>query len=182
MLQRLEAADDLAELAAVFQVLRGAGERFLANAAELGCHRRASDIQDAIEQRPAVVDLAEHGVGVDVNLIERQACSVVGVDHHRALGQKALRFGVDQEQRQAGLFARRARRAGGDDVQIRNMAIDDEGFGAGEREAVAGALGFEREPCGIVLAAFVDRERRDQSSGSISSAGTRPVGQRCLPA
>ena len=67
-------------------------------------------ISDATAPRPtlstpssraaALIDLAEHLIGVDLDIVEFDARGIVRVDHRGALDRDAFGFGVDQEQRQ----------------------------------------------------------------------------------
>ncbi len=60
VLQRLEFADQLAELLALLEIRDGAAEHLLAQAHHFGGHRAAADIEHAFQQRPALIDFAEH--------------------------------------------------------------------------------------------------------------------------
>src|SRR6266849_7082582 len=62
VLQRLEFADQLAELLALLEIADGAAEHFLAEADHFRGHRAPADIEHALHQRPALIDLAEHAV------------------------------------------------------------------------------------------------------------------------
>ena len=73
MLQRLEFADQLAELLAFLEVLDGAAEHFFAQAHHFGGDRAAADIEHAVEQRGALIDLAEHAVGIDLDIVEARS-------------------------------------------------------------------------------------------------------------
>src|SRR6185437_1734539 len=70
MLQRLEFADQLAELLALLEVIDGAAEHFLRQTDHFSCHRATADIQHTLEQRPALIDLAEHAIGIDLGIVE----------------------------------------------------------------------------------------------------------------
>ena len=60
MLQRLEFADQFAELLPLFQIGDGTAEHFLADAHHFRRDRTAADIEDAFQQGAALIDLAEH--------------------------------------------------------------------------------------------------------------------------
>ena len=68
MLQGLERADRLAELLALLEVGERAAERLLAQSGQLGGDGGAADIERGFENRPTVIDLADHGIGVDLDL------------------------------------------------------------------------------------------------------------------
>ena len=112
MLQRLEFADQLAELLALLQIGDGAAEHLLAEADHFGGDRAAADIEHAFQQRTALIDLAEHAVGVDLDIVELDPRRVVRVDHHGAFDRDAFCLGIDQEQRQPVALAGRAARCG----------------------------------------------------------------------
>ena len=162
VLQRLKLADQLAELLALLQIADGAAEYFFADADHFRRHRTAADVENAFQQCAALIDFAEHAVGVDLDIVEHDARGVVRIHHRGAFGFDALGFGIDQEQRQPVAFAGSARGARRDDQQIGGMAVDDEGLGAVQLEAIAGShrlhFGLQR----AVFCAFIDGERRQQ--------------------
>src|SRR5947209_1131250 len=122
MLKRLKLADGTAKLLALFQIGNSASERFLAAADELRRDRTAPDVEHPFKDLPAAIDLAEHGVGVDLHVLECEPRRVVAVDHDRALDIKALRLWIDKEQRQAIALTGRAGGACRDDQQILDIA------------------------------------------------------------
>ena len=140
----------------------GAAEHFFAEADHFGGHRAAADIEHAFQQRTALIDLAEHAVGIDLDIVELDPRRIVRIDHRGALDRDALGLGIDQEQRQPVALAGRARGARRDDQEIGGVAVDHKRLGAVELEAVAGThrlhFGLQR----AMLGAFVDRERRQQ--------------------
>ena len=74
----------------------------------------------------ALIDLAEHAVGIDLDIVELDPRRVVRIDHHGALDRDALGLGIDQEQRQPVAFAGRAAGARRDDQEIGGVAVDHE--------------------------------------------------------
>src|SRR6185437_4554258 len=101
VLERLEFADSLAELLSFLQIIHRASEHLFAQADHFGRDRAAPDIEDAFEQRKALIDFAEHMIGGDFDIVELDPRGIVRVDHDGALGRNALGFGIDQEQRDA---------------------------------------------------------------------------------
>ena len=162
MLQRLEFADQLAELLALLQVGDGAAEHLFAQAHHFGSHRAAADVEHAFQQRSALIDLAEHAVGIDLDIAEFNARRIVRIDHHGALDGEALGLGIDQEQRQPVALAGRAARARRDDQEIGGVAVDHERLGAAQLEAIAGAHRLQSGLQRAMFCAFVNRERREQ--------------------
>src|ERR1700730_320578 len=77
MLQRLEFADRLAELLALLEIADGAGEHLLAQSHHFRRHRAAADIQQTFKKRITLIDLAEHMIGVDLDIVEIDARRVV---------------------------------------------------------------------------------------------------------
>ena len=70
MLQRLEFADQLAELLALLEILRGAAERFVGDPEHFACDHRATGIEHAVEHGATLIDLAEHAVGGQLDVGE----------------------------------------------------------------------------------------------------------------
>ncbi len=70
MLQRLEFADQAAELLALLQIFEGHLARAGRDADQLGRGARTSGIECSRERRPAAIDLADDRVGVDFDLVE----------------------------------------------------------------------------------------------------------------
>ena len=70
MLQRLERADQLAELHAGLHVVDRGVERLLREADLLGGHRRRSAVEHLVEQSPAAIGLADHRLGTDLHIRE----------------------------------------------------------------------------------------------------------------
>ena len=99
VLQRLKLADPLAELLALLEIVYRAGEHLLAQANHFGGDRAASDIDDALQQRAPLIDLAEHLIGIDFDIVERNPRGIVGIDHDGAFRRNALCLRIDQEQR-----------------------------------------------------------------------------------
>ena len=97
MLQRLEFSDRLAELLALLEVADRAAEHFLADADHFGGDRATADIKHAFQKLMTLVDLAEHAVGIDLDVVELDPRRVVRIDHHRAFGLDAFCLGIDQE-------------------------------------------------------------------------------------
>ena len=162
MLQRLEFADQLAELLALLEIRHGAAEHLVAQPHHFGGDRAAADIEQIVQQRPAGIDLAEHAVGVDLDIVELDARRVVRVDHDGALGRNALGLGIDQEQRDALGLAGRAAGARGDDQEIGGVTVDHQRLCALQLEAVAGARRLHRGLQRAMFCALVDRQRREQ--------------------
>src|SRR5436305_1213649 len=80
----------------------------------------------------------------DADAVEAEARGIMRVDHRHALGLDALRFRVDEEQRQSFRIAsgdrgitRRARGSRHYDDEIRDVPIEDECLRAVERVAIA---------------------------------------------
>ena len=165
VLQRLERANRLAELPALLEVAERAGECLLAQSGQLGGDRGAAHVEHAFEQRPAAIDLADHGIGVDLDAIEADTRRIVGIDDHGALGVDPLRLGVDEKEREAVGLTRRAGAARRNDKKISDVAVDHEAFLAAKGETVAAALRLERGRAGRVLRALVDGERQKQVAG-----------------
>ena len=141
----------LAELLALLQIGDRAAECFLARADHLGGDAGASDVQHALQQVPTRIDFAEHVVGADVYVVERDPRGIVRIDRRRALDANSRRFRIDDEQRDAVGIARLARGASDDDQEIRDVAIKHESLRAVELEAVAGASGGHRGFFGMML-------------------------------
>ena len=101
-------------------------------------------------------------IGIDLDIVELDAGSVVRIDHHRSFGRDALCLRIDQKQRQPVALAGGAAGARGDDQEIGGVAVDHQGLVAVELESVAGAhrrhFGLQRS----MLCAFIDRERGEQ--------------------
>src|SRR5205814_1512222 len=137
VLQRLKFADRLAELLALLEVIDGAAEYLLAQPDHFGGHGAAADIEHALQQLITLIDFAEHAVGVDLDIVERNPRRVVRIDHHRAFGVNALALGIDEEQRQSVAFAGRARAARRHDQKIGGVPIDHKGLVADKPKTVA---------------------------------------------
>ena len=137
VLQALEFANHLAELLALFQVGDGAFEGFLADADEFAGDARAARVENGLDERRTGVDFTKHGIGVHLDIVERDARGVVRVDHDRAFDRHALGLGIDQQQRHAVLVIDAAGGACCDDQEVGDMAVDNEGLGARQGEAVA---------------------------------------------
>src|SRR5258708_34454807 len=73
VLQRLEFADQLAKLLALLEVADGAAEHLLAEADHFRGHGTPADIEYAFQQCAAMIDLAEHAVGVDLDIAKRDS-------------------------------------------------------------------------------------------------------------
>ncbi len=162
MLQRLELADRLAELLAILEIGHGAAEHLLAQPHHFGGDDATSDIEHIIQQRGALIDLAEHAIGGDLDLIEFDPRGVMGIDHHRALDRDALGLRIDHEQRQPVALAGAAGAARSHDHEVGDMAIDHEGLGAAEPETIAGAGRLQRGVQRPVLGTLVDGECCEQ--------------------
>ena len=68
VLQRLEGADGDAELLAGLQVFDGGLERFVHRADRLGAQRRVASSATRSTSGSAVLGIAEHGVGADLDI------------------------------------------------------------------------------------------------------------------
>src|ERR1700683_2948447 len=100
MLQRLNRSDRMTELLAVLEIGERPSERLLAQSGQLGGNSRAADIERPFKQRPAMIDLADDGVGVDLGAIEADARRIVGVDHDRPLDLDSLGLRVHKKERE----------------------------------------------------------------------------------
>src|SRR5258707_14086481 len=138
MLQRREFADRLAELLALLEVADRAAEPLLAEPDHFGSHRAPADIEHAVQELMALVDLAEHAVGIDLDIVEGDPRRVVRIDHDGAFGLDAFCLWIDQEQRQPIALAGGARGAGRHDQEIRDMAGGHPALAAPAPETVAG--------------------------------------------
>ena len=100
-----------AELLALLEVIDGSPEHPLGYPDHFGGDRAAADIEHALQESAALIDLAEHAIGVDFDVIEPDPRGVVRIDHRGALDLDAPGFGIDQEQRQPLALAGGARAA-----------------------------------------------------------------------
>src|SRR5665213_3400841 len=112
VLQRLEFADQFAELLALLEVTDGAPEYLFAETDHFRGHRATTDIEHAYQQWMALIDLAEHTVGIDLDIAKRDSRRVVRIDHRGPLDRDTLGFGIDEKQCQSIALARGARGAG----------------------------------------------------------------------
>src|SRR6202012_1678779 len=97
MLQRLELADRFAELLALLEIADGAAEDLFAETDHFRGHRAAADIEHALQQAMALIDLAEHAIGINLDMIEHDSRRIVRIDHRGPLDRDALCFWVDQK-------------------------------------------------------------------------------------
>ena len=67
MLQGLEAADRHAELLSGLQIFDGGLQRFIHRADGLRAHRGAGVVDHALDQRQAVLGIADRGIGADLD-------------------------------------------------------------------------------------------------------------------
>ena len=70
VLQRLELADLHAELLAGLQIFDGGLQRLVHRADRFRAQRDARLVDHALDQRQAVLGIAERGIGADLDLVE----------------------------------------------------------------------------------------------------------------
>ena len=121
----------------------------LRHAHRAGADVRQPDARDAVhDQLEAATDLAEHGIGRDGALVERQLrVAIAPVAHHRLHPRdlEARRALVDQEQRDAAARALLAVGQGHHDDVVGDVAVADEVLAAVEDPAVALQSGGGRD-------------------------------------
>ena len=117
--------------------------------------------EQAVERVAAGVDLADHRVGIDLDAVELEPRGDAGVGEafgRRRSGRRRPSSTANSVTPSSSSGAPGGAR--GDDQQVGDMAVGDELLGAGQAEAVARALGLQRDAV-AVLGALVDRERGD---------------------
>ena len=85
VLERLEFADQLAELLALLEIVDGHRRCARGDADQLGRGARAAGVERALQRRPAAVDLADHRVGVELDIVEGQPRRFRAVDQRDVL-------------------------------------------------------------------------------------------------
>ena len=104
VLQHLELADRHAELLAGLDVFQGRGVDRIHATRGLGTERHDGAVDRVLDHREGAVDLAQHSVGADRDLVEggfRGAQRVLG---RIVAARDALGLGIDEEERQALLL------------------------------------------------------------------------------
>ena len=79
------------------QIADGADENLLADPDHFRGDGAATDIKYTFQQRAALIDLAEHAVGIDLDIVEFNPRRVVRIDHRGALGLDTPGFRIDQK-------------------------------------------------------------------------------------
>ena len=153
VLQHLELADRHAELLAGLDVVERRGVDRVHAAGGLGAQRHDGTVDRLFHGREGVVDLAQHGVGADRDLVEGQFGSAQRILRRVIATAEALGLGVDDEQRQALGLARRTGGTGQHDDVVGGSGIVDYALVARERPAVA-FLGRLERHVGQVVAAL----------------------------
>jgi hypothetical protein len=166
VLQGLERADHLAELGAGLDVVQGDLEGGRGRAQHFGGQAGIGAVQHRLQDRPALADFAQHGVGADLDLVEGDLGRAAAVDQGQVGAGHALGVARDEEQGDPVAVARRAGGAGGDDQQVGGLAVDHEGLGPVQGTKPLPAL--HRRQRGVqrrVVRAFVDGQGRDGLAG-----------------
>ena len=91
VLKRLELADQLAELLALLEVIEGHRRRARGDADQLGRRAGASRAERPLQRLPAAIDLADHRVGVELDIVEGQPRRLRAVDQRDILDLEAGR-------------------------------------------------------------------------------------------
>ena len=157
MLQRLEFADDLAELLALLEVIDGHVHRPPGHADTLGSRADAARHQHGIEHGAAAVDFTDHGIAVEFDIVESDMAGHRTVDQAYAVVAHAggvLRHGEERDAVRVAITARGAR---GNDDHLAAGTVENEVLAARQLEPVARLFRAAADPFGAVLGAFVDR-------------------------
>ena len=137
MLQHLELADRHAELLAGLDVFQGRRVDRVHAAGRLGAQRHDGMIDRILDHAEGVIDLAQHRVGADRDLVEGELRGAQRVLGRVVAARDALGLGIDHEQREPLLLARAARGAGEHDDVVGRRRVVDDALVARERPAAA---------------------------------------------
>src|SRR5258708_7847460 len=135
VLQHLELADRHAELLARLDVLERGGVDRIHAAGGLGAERHDGSRDRVLDHREGAIDLAQHRVGADRDLVEGELGGTLRVLRRVVTPREAFRLAVDDEQGEPLLLARAARGAGEHDDAVGGRRVVDHTFLAGERRA-----------------------------------------------
>ena len=161
VLQRLETADENAELLARAQVLQRGGLGGFHRAQRFGAQRQHAAADGAFQRGVALAFGAQQRVGAQRHAVEREFGDTAAVDGGAAAHREAGGFCGHEEQRNAGFVVHVARGAGGDQEQVGLLALRHHGLGAVQHPAVAMALGLGLYPRAFVMrVGLVVREGR----------------------
>src|SRR6478752_1476012 len=89
MLQRLEFADQLSELFALAKIIQGHRRGPGGNSDELGRSAGAACGERTFERPPAGIDLADHRVGVELDVVKSQTRCLRAVDQREIVDTQA---------------------------------------------------------------------------------------------
>ncbi len=156
MLERLEFADQSAELLALLEIIDGHVHRPARHARALRRRADAPGGEHGVENCAPAVDLADHRIAVELDSVELGVRGDRTVDQpDRVVAHPAGILG-DREQGDAVFVAVATRGSRGNDHHVGAGAMDDEILLPGDPEAIARFLGLGADGLGAVLGAFVD--------------------------
>ncbi len=98
VLKRLILADEPAELLALFEIVEGHLARARGDADKLRGSACAAGVQRPGQRRPAGVDLPNHGISVDLDIVKTEPRRLAAVDQGCRFDFQAARSLFDREQ------------------------------------------------------------------------------------
>ena len=145
-----------AELLARLQILDGGLQRFVHRADRLGAQRGAGFVDHALDQRQAVLGIADRGIRADLDAGEGDVGGAQAVLGRIALAGDALGVGRDQEHADAAAVALAALGARGHDQRVGAVAVQHDEFFAVDDPARAFLLGRGGDVAEIVARVLLE--------------------------